>query len=130
MAELVKEIWIDAPPERVFPLLTDPELATRWLAEECWHEPRPGGLFRLDIRGSVASGEFVELDPPRRVVFTWGWEGDDQIHPPGSTRVEIDLEPDRGGTLVRLRHTGLTDEGVEKHSEGWDEFLPRLAAAA
>ena len=70
------------------------------------------------------------IDPPRRVVFTWGWEGDGQIHPPGSTTFEFDLVPKDGGTQVRLRHTGLNDEGVVAHGEGWEKFLPELAKAA
>jgi uncharacterized protein YndB with AHSA1/START domain len=130
VAELEKEIWIDAPPEAVYPYLVQPDLATVWMGDESWNDPRPGGVFRLDIRGNVASGEFVELDPPRRVVYTWGWEGEDQIHPPGSTTVEFELEPKDGGTQLRLRHFGLTDRGVELHDEGWGQFLPELAKAA
>lgn len=130
MAELVKEIWIDAPPEQLYPYLVEPQLATTWMGTESWNDPRPGGVFRLDIHGHVASGEFVELDPPRRVVYTWGWEEGDADHPPGSTTVELDLEEENGGTRLRLRHSGLTDEGVESHGEGWDQFLPRLASTA
>jgi uncharacterized protein YndB with AHSA1/START domain len=130
VGELTKEIWIDAPPEQVFAYLVQPDLATAWMGDESWNDPRPGGVFRLDIRGNVASGEFVEVDPPRRVVYTWGWEGDGQIHPPGSTTVEFDLESQDGGTRVRLRHSGLTDKGVEMHGQGWDQFLPELARAA
>jgi uncharacterized protein YndB with AHSA1/START domain len=38
-------------------------------------DPRPGGIYRLEMNeGWIALGEFVEVDPPRRVVFTWGWE--------------------------------------------------------
>lgn len=130
MAELTKEIWIDAPPEQVFPYLVQPDLATAWMGDESWNDPRPGGVFRLDIRGNIASGEFVELDSPRRVVYTWGWEGEGEIHPPGSTTVEFQLEPENGGTRVRLRHTGLSERGAEMHGQGWDQFLPELARAA
>jgi uncharacterized protein YndB with AHSA1/START domain len=130
MAELTREIWIDASPGEVYPYLVQADLATAWMGDQSWHDPRPGGVFRLDIRGHVASGEFVELDPPRRVVFTWGWEGDDQIQAPGSTTVQFDLEPRAGGTQLRLRHSGLTDEGVVAHGEGWERFLPELAKVA
>jgi uncharacterized protein YndB with AHSA1/START domain len=130
VAELHKEIWIDAPPEAVFPFLVERELATAWMGDESWNDPRPGGVFRLDIRGHVASGEFVELDPPRRVVYTWGWEGDGQLHGPGTTQVEWRLEPEKGGTRVHLMHTGLTDEGATAHGQGWDQFLPELLRAA
>lgn len=130
MAEVRREIWIDAPPEAVYPFLVERELAAAWMGDESWNDPRPGGTFRLDIRGHLVSGEFVELDPPHRVVYTWGWEEDDAVHVPGSTTVEWTLEPERGGTRVRLVHTGLTDDGAVLHGEGWDQFLPGLAAAA
>ena len=68
--------------------------------------------------------------PGRRVVHTWGWEGADQTHPPGTTTVEWDLDAVDGGTRLRLRHSGLSEEGVEKHGEGWDYFLPVLAKVA
>jgi uncharacterized protein YndB with AHSA1/START domain len=131
VGELVKEIWIDASPERVLPYLVEPELLTTWIGEESWNDPRPGGLFRLKFSQNIVRGEFVEVEPPRRAVYTWGSEGDDAIHPPGSTTVEFDLEAENGGTRVRLRHSGLAEpRGVEMHSEGWDQFLPELAKVA
>ena len=129
MGELNKEVWIDASPEQVFRYLVEPELTVRWLGEESWNDPRPGGLYRVSVRGNIVRGEFVELDAGRRVVHTWGWEGADQIHAPGTTTVEWDLEAVDGGTRVRLRHSGLTDEGVQRHSEGWEQFVPELAKA-
>ena len=130
MGELTKEIWIDAPPEKVYGYLVEPELTVRWFGEESWNVPQTGGLYRVSVRGNVVRGEFVELDPGRRVVYTWGWEGPDQIHEPGATTVEWDLEAVDGGTRVRLRHSGLTEEGVSRHSEGWDHFVPELAKVA
>jgi len=130
VGELTKEIWIDAPPEKVYRYLVEPELTVRWFGEESWNEPQAGGLYRVSVRGNLVRGEFVELDPGRRVVHTWGWEGPDQIHEPGTTTVEWDLEAVDGGTRVRLRHSGLTEAGVERHSEGWDHFVPELAKAA
>lgn len=130
MGELLKEIWIDASPEKVFPYLVEPELLATWIGEESWNEPRTGGLFRLKFPQSVVRGEFVELDPPRRVVFTWGREEGDSM-PVGSTTVAFDLEPENGGTRVRLRHTGLPNaHEVEQHTKGWDQFLPELAKVA
>jgi len=130
VGELLKEIWIDASPEKVFPYLVEPELLATWIGEESWNEPRLGGLYRLKFPQSVVRGEFVELDPPRRVVFTWGREEGDSM-PVGSTTVAFDLEPENGGTRVRLRHTGLPNElEVEQHIKGWDLFLPELAKVA
>lgn len=130
MGELLKEIWIDAAPDKVFPYLVEPELLATWIGEESWNEPRLGGLFRLKFPQNIVRGEFVELDPPRRVVFTWGREEGDSM-PVGSTTVAFDLEAENGGTRVRLQHTGLPNElEVEQHNMGWDMFLPVLAKVA
>ena len=56
MAELVKEIWIDATPEQVFPYLVEPELLTTWIGEESSNDPRPGGVFRLKFSSNTVSG--------------------------------------------------------------------------
>jgi uncharacterized protein YndB with AHSA1/START domain len=78
---------------------------------------------------NVASGSYVELDPPRRVVITWGWEGNAAL-PPGSTTVEFSLTADGDGTMLLLRHTGLPDAGsAVMHEEGWQLFAGRLAIA-
>jgi uncharacterized protein YndB with AHSA1/START domain len=81
---------------------------------------------------NVALGEYVVVEPPARVVFTWGWEGDAAV-PPGSTTVEITLQEDEGGdgTILRLRHSGLPDErAAESHAEGWTKYVDRLSTAA
>jgi len=119
---------IDARPETVFSFLTDPIRYARWMGVSAQLDPRPGGIYRVTVpQGFVAVGEFVEVDPPRRVVFTWGWEGDGPV-PPGSSRVEITLAADGDtGTLLRLSHTGLPDdEATVLHEQGWDRYLDRL----
>jgi uncharacterized protein YndB with AHSA1/START domain len=68
--------------------------------------------------------------PHSRVVFTWGWEGDSSPLPPGSSKVEVSLIPDGDGTIVRLRHLGLSPEQRQAHAEGWEHYMPRLALAA
>ena len=74
-------------------------------------------------------GEYVLVEPPSRVVFTWGWEGNPDL-PPGSTTVEITLVPDGDGTIVRLRHGGLPDDDWrEQHVGGWRRYLDRLTVA-
>jgi uncharacterized protein YndB with AHSA1/START domain len=121
---------IAAPPELVFAYFTDPARFTDWLGIAAELDPRPGGLFRVEMdSGDVACGEFVEVDAPHRVVFTWGWEGEPRLLP-GTTMVEIELTAEDGGTLLQLRHTGLrTDRAFEIHTGGWTESLDRLAAA-
>lgn len=126
-----KVINIAARPETVFRLLTDPNEYIRWKGKLAQLEPRPGGTFRVDFQNDkdIAAGKFVEVVPGRRVVFTWGWEGS-EIVPPGSSTVEIDLEPDGQGTRLRLVHRGLPEGAVASHTEGWDFFLPRLTNVA
>jgi uncharacterized protein YndB with AHSA1/START domain len=74
-------------------------------------------------------GEFVEVDPPSRVVFTWGFENPDVDIDPGASTVEVTLEPEDGGTRVRLVHAGLPESELASHREGWTEMMERLAAA-
>jgi uncharacterized protein YndB with AHSA1/START domain len=124
------EIRIDADPETVFPFLTQPDKIVRWKGVEACVEATPGGEYRVHVTArNVAVGEYVEIEPPRRVVFTWGWEGDDRL-PPGSSTVEIELVPDGDGTIVRLTHSGLPEGAESGQLEGWEHFLPRLAAVA
>jgi uncharacterized protein YndB with AHSA1/START domain len=124
-------ITIEAPPETVFRLLTDPVQYVRWKGKLAELEPRPGGTFRVEFASGkdIAAGKYVEVVPGRRVVFTWGWEGNEQV-PPGTSTVEIDLEPIGMGTRLRLVHRGLPQEALASHTEGWDYFLPRLEDVA
>lgn len=130
-AVVEREIRIAARPEIVFSFFTDPAKMIRWKGKSATLDPKPGGIYRVDIDGrNVARGEYVELVPYRRVVFTWGWEGDNSPLPPGSSTVEISLTADGDGTIVRLRHFNLPEKEVQGHTEGWDHFLPRLQKAA
>ncbi|MGH9024614.1 MAG: SRPBCC family protein [Acidimicrobiia bacterium] len=126
-----REVYVAPPPEVVFEYFIDPDLLTRWQAVEADVDPRPGGHMRLNITGrDVASGEFVAVEPPGRIAFTWGWEGNEGV-PPGSSHVEITLEPDGDGTRVLVRHTGLPDESAAAgHGKGWSHYLTRVAVAA
>jgi len=124
-------ITIDAPPETVFRLLTDPVQYVRWKGSLAELEPRPDGAFRVEFASSkdIAAGKYVEVVRDRRVVFTWGWEGNEMV-PPGSSTVEIDLQPMGSGTRLRLVHRGLPQEAIASHTQGWDYFLPRLTDVA
>jgi uncharacterized protein YndB with AHSA1/START domain len=126
-----REIRIAASPETVFDYFVDPDKMVEWKGRKAELDPRPGGLYRVDINDqAVVRGEYVEIDTPSRVVFTWGWEGTSNPVPPGSSRVEISLQPDGDGTLVRLRHLDLPEAEREIHGHGWDHYLSRLAQAA
>jgi uncharacterized protein YndB with AHSA1/START domain len=128
---VIHEVHIAAEPETVFPFFIDPDKMIQWKGREAELDPRPGGVYRVDVTGEhVARGEYVELDPPHRVVFTWGWEGADAVVPPGSSTVEITLTAQDGGTLVRLEHRDLPEGERAPHGHGWDHYLERLAVAA
>ena len=133
-AVVEREIRIAARPETVFDFLVDPEKMVRWKGRCAELDPRPGGVYRVEISDqAIARGEYVEIERPKRVVFTWGWEGQ-ETGPhgvaPGSSRVEVELSPDGDGTLVRLRHLDLPEDEREIHGQGWDNYLGRLAKAA
>lgn len=132
---VTREVLIAARPETVWEFLVDPEKATRWMGQEAKFDVRPGGVYRCDvISGHVASGEFVEVDEPRRLVLTWGWEpGADGPNPvpPGSSTIEIDLVPEGDGTKLLFTNSGLPGaEATESHAHGWDHYLGRLVTAA
>jgi uncharacterized protein YndB with AHSA1/START domain len=122
-------IRLASAPEVVFPFLTEAERYVLWQGVRAELDPRPGGVYRVWMDAqTVASGTFIEVDPPRRLVFTWGWEGNPSL-PPGSTTVEVSLVAEGGGTVLRLRHSGLPDgEAAAMHEEGWVFFTGRLVA--
>jgi len=124
---IVKEIYIEAPPEIVFEFLTDPRKFLRWMGVMAELDPRPGGIFRVDPnRRDVIRGTYREVVPYSRVVFTWGWEEKGRDVPAGSTVVEIDLEPEGKGTRLKLTHRNLEGEARDKHEMGWAHYLGRL----
>ena len=131
MADLVREIIIDAKPETIWPFLTDPERHVEWQGSVADIDPRPGGIYRVLVGGRHQSaGEYLEVVPMEKVVFTFGWEQDDHPIPPGSTTIEISLHPEGDKTRVRLVHRGLPDDAVSDHGNGWAHYLGRLAIAA
>jgi len=128
MAELVREVLIDASPETVFELLTVPSLHREWQGSDVELDPRPGGVYRVVVGGEhEARGEFVEVVPNEKVVFTFGWAEPGHPIPPGSTTVEYTLVAEGDKTRVRLVHRGLPEDAVAGHAAGWDHYLARLA---
>ena len=126
-----REVRIAARPETVFSFFVDPAKMMRWQGISAELDPRPGGMYRVNVTGrDIARGEYVEVVPNSRVVFTWGWEGEGNPVPPGSSTVEVTLVEDGDGTIVRLRHYGLPVDQRESHGEGWLHYMERLATAA
>lgn len=129
MAEFEDAIEIAAPPETVFRYLTTNEGMTAWMGQSARLDPRIGGRFAVDIAGHPVRGEYLLVDPPRRIVVSWGFAGSEHL-PAGSSTVEFRLSALPGGTRVQLRHSGLPDPELPGHADGWANFLPRLATAA
>lgn len=131
MAELIREIVINASPTTIFEFLTIPEKHVEWMGTKAELDPRPGGVYRV-LAGGVhqSAGEFVEVVPNEKVVFTFGWDEPDHPIPPGSTQVEILLIPEGDKTRVRFVHSGLPADAVSDHTKGWDNYLERLAAVS
>jgi uncharacterized protein YndB with AHSA1/START domain len=132
VSDVVVTRLIAASPATVFSFFTDVARWTSWQGVDGELDPSPGGVFRIRMPGSeIASGQVVEIVPDRRLVLTWGWEGAGSAVPPGSTTIVIELEPDRGGTLVRLTHSLLAPPPVaEHHRLGWEHYVARLALRA
>ncbi len=125
-----RQVRIAARQETIFPFFTDPKKMVQWKGVEAELDPRPGGIYRCNVTGrDIARGEYVEIVPNEKVVFTWGWEAEGNPVPPGSSKVEITLIPDGDGTIVRLRHYDLPASEQAGHTEGWEHYLARLAIA-
>jgi uncharacterized protein YndB with AHSA1/START domain len=133
------ERTFQAPAQRVFDAFTSEEVMRRWWhAGHDWETPvadvdlRVGGRVRVVMRDPESDarygggGEYVEIDPPRRLAFTWTWE--DDRHQP--QLIAIDFEESHGATTVRFTHSNLWDEeAVTSHEGGWGVAFDNLAHA-
>lgn len=124
---------ISARPETVWRYWTDPQRMCDWWGTSAELDPRPGGRCRVEMSGGpIMLGEYLELVPHERIVFSFGWEsatGAPDVAP-GSTRVEVTLAADGGDTIMTLCHTGLPTAFADDHASGWGHFLALLATAA
>ena len=127
-----------APAQAVFDAWTSEEVLRRWFhAGRDWEtteaevDLRVGGTVRVVMRDPEADAEYggggtyTEIDPPRRLAFTWLWDDN-------STRmlIEIDFEETDGLTTVRFTHRGLWDEdAVRSHEGGWTTAFDNLERA-
>jgi uncharacterized protein YndB with AHSA1/START domain len=126
-----RTLHVRAPADLLYELLTNADHLVRWMAPSAEVDARVGGTIRwTHANGDSCSGRFVELVPARRIMFTFGWERAEVEVPPGSTTVEITLEPDGDGTRLRLVHRGLAGPMADAHDGGWANYLARLAATA
>ena len=141
-ASVTTSVLINAKPDVVWRFLSDQQRLLAWLTylpgaptpPGSLFEPRPGGTVRIVFPNKAeAKGSVVEVEPHRRIVFTWGYDPDigKTGLRPGSCRVEVTLEPvpgPRGGTRVTLVHSGpMSPELAQAHEGGWRHYLSQLA---
>jgi uncharacterized protein YndB with AHSA1/START domain len=117
--QLDRAVTILAPRETVFQFLTETPRWAAWWGAGSSIDARPGG--RMHIRypdGTEVSGEVMEIDPPNRIVFSYGFVKGTPI-PPGASKVTVRLDADKAGTRVHLTHE-FAEEGVrDHHVQGW-----------
>ena len=118
-------IHIDAEPALVFEYFTEPDALASWMGDRAVVDPRPGGEFTLHFGDKCVEGRYVELDPPRRLVITWGRRGSPTF-PPSISRLEVTFVAAEGGTLVEIVHHGLPEAEARRHALGWLHYLGRL----
>jgi uncharacterized protein YndB with AHSA1/START domain len=129
--------FIKASPERVYAAWTEPAQLRQWFGPEQVKtddlivDPRVGGTFRWDLTNSdgekmTMQGEFRELQPNRKVVFTWQWQDDEDWQNHVSI-VKVELSERSGGTELRLTHEQLPNEqSRDGHTRGWNSALDKL----
>ncbi len=128
---IVRSIEIAASPERLFPLLVEPDWLRRWWPDVAQFEPRVGGRVRMEFRGgeSVVTGEVKRYEPPTALAFSWVRDGRPEV----ATLVELTVT--RLGAercRVELVHSGWerAPDWRPMHDAGWRHFLACLAALA
>jgi uncharacterized protein YndB with AHSA1/START domain len=122
-------VHVEAAPERVFAYFTEPAAFVRWMGDYALLDPTPGGEFTVDINGVPVRGRYLEVQPPHRLLISWGHAGSERL-PPGASTVEVRLTPAGEGTDVEIVHRDLPEAEVDGHARGWPHFLARLAIAA
>ena len=129
-AEVYRDsVYIDAEPDFVYAYFIKPEALARWMGDRAILDPRPGGRFTLVFGDRTVEGHYVELEPPGRLVITWGRVGS-ATFPPASSTLVVTFTPEGRGTRVSIVHTGLPAREAPRHARGWQHYLARLARAA
>jgi uncharacterized protein YndB with AHSA1/START domain len=117
---LERAVLIRARRETVFRYFTDSERFAAWWGAGSTIDAWPGGALSIRYpNGVLASGEVLEVRPPERVVFTYGYEDPSKSVPPGGSRVVVTLEEKNDGTLLRLRHELPDAASRDQHVQGW-----------
>jgi uncharacterized protein YndB with AHSA1/START domain len=141
LGTIERELYVEASPEIVFQVVSDPRHVARWWPEEADYEPVVGSVGEVRFGGGAKVEAFtvVDLQPPTRFSFRWTHPAGEAAAEGNSLLVTFELAAQGGGTLVRFRETGFRERGWEAavlearyrdHARGWDHFLPRLASYA
>jgi len=129
--------FINAPPDRVYAAWTEPAQLKEWWGPESVRtrnfaaEVRVGGKYRWDLINQEDEemsvfGEYRELVPEKKIVFTWKWD-DEEIWENRTSIVTVELSDREGGTELLLKHEQLpSEESRDRHNEGWNSVLDRL----
>jgi uncharacterized protein YndB with AHSA1/START domain len=129
--------FINAPPDRVYEAWTDPVQLKEWWGPESVRtrnfaaDVRVGGKYRWDLINQEDEemsvfGEYRELVPGKKIVFTWRWD-DDDVWENRNSIVTVELSDRDGGTELLLKHEQLpSTESRDRHNEGWNSVLDRL----
>lgn len=126
---LDRAVTIQAAPETVFRFFQESPRWARWWGAGSTIEPRPGGkVYIRHPNGIETVGEVLEIDPPSRIVFTYGYASGNPI-PSGGSRVTIRLAPVAEGTRVELLHEFPEESAVAPHVQGWRFQLSLFANA-
>jgi uncharacterized protein YndB with AHSA1/START domain len=121
---VVKEFYVAAAVEDIFPYLTSPR--QYWMGADAQIDARPGGACQIDLNGvGSVIGEYLEVDPPPQ--FTWSYIGRDYTFPDDLSTVEIELIPSGRGALLQLSHRGPDRAGRDRHDAGSGCYLARPA---
>lgn len=138
---IVREIYIDASPEIVFDVVSNPDHLKEWWPDDARYEPTAGSVGEIvfgdrDAGGTVISFTVVDAQPPRMFSFRWTHPAGEEAGEGNSLLLTFDLTPSGAGTLLKMIETGFREMGWEiavleqqyhEHVTGWDFYLPRLA---
>ena len=136
---LERELHIDASPEVVFDVVSNPAHVREWWPDEADYPATPGGAGHISFGENVMQFQVVDAEPYRLFSFRWTHEEGQEPAKDNSMLVVFELEPSGTGTHLRMTETGFRERGWDEakvvadysdHVSGWDSFLPRLAAYA
>jgi uncharacterized protein YndB with AHSA1/START domain len=144
LGTIERELYIDAAPEIVFDVISNPEHVVEWWPDAATYEVRPGSTGEIVFGDPEAGGKKVtltvmEVEPPQTFSFRWTHQAGERAVPGSALLVTFHLVPSGSGTRVRFVETGFhemdwdrgeAEANFHDHVAGWDHFLPRLTRRA